>query len=184
MDPFIGEIRLFSFQKVPTGWFACQGQLLDAKQYQALFVLLSNQYGGDGKTTFGLPDLRGRVPVHFGMNPVSNTVYSIGRTGGIESVTLTSANMPVHNHTVNCYDTGANTVNPNSAFPAVLTPAAGTTADMPNMYMAPTASQTTVALSAAAISTVGGGAAHENRQPYIAMNYCIAAVGMYPPRNW
>ncbi len=183
MDPFVGEIRLFSFQKVPVGWLACQGQVLQIQQYQALYSLLSIQYGGDGKTTFQLPDLRGRVPVHFGLNPVTQTVYKQGTMGGAEGVTLTALQMPEHTHTVNCYSTAGNTTNPNSAFPALLTLVGTSGVPVPSMYIPPGGGQTLVPLNTAALDSVGGGGAHENRQPYMAGNYCIATSGLYPSRN-
>lgn len=151
MDPFIGEIRCFSFGWAPTGWMLCNGQLLPISQYTALFSLVGTTYGGDGRQTFALPDLRGRVPLTFGQGP-GPSPYELGQAGGAEQVTLTPDQLPAHNHTVAASAT-ATSKSPADAMAAV-TPGGssyGTTSDL--------------SMSDAMVAGGGQGAAHENRQP-------------------
>lgn len=169
MEPFVGQISLFGFNFAPRGWALCQGQLLPIAQNTALFSLLGTTYGGDGRTTFALPDLRGRMPIGFGQGP-GLSQYVQGQVGGQEQVTLQAAQLPAHNHAV-AASSATTGKNPSNAIPAVTPDGAsyGTTADM---SMSPT--------------MVGGGGAgqpHENRQPYLALNWCIALDGIYPSRD-
>jgi microcystin-dependent protein len=161
-EPFIGEIRMFAGTFAPVGWFLCQGQTLAISDNQTLYALIGTTYGGDGVTTFQLPNLSSRVPVH------QTSGYPLGQTGGAESVTLTSQQLPVHSHTALAASTAATTAAPAAAYPAAwqdeqFTPGVGTTA------MAP-----------AAISLTGGGLPHDNMAPYLAMNFIIASVGIFP----
>lgn len=169
MEPFMGELRLFGFNFAPQGWAMCQGQSLPIAQYTALFSLLGTTYGGDGQTTFNLPDLRGRTPIGFGQG-AGLSAYSQGEVGGQEQVTLLAAQLPAHNHTVaaSSITTGKN---PSNAIPAVTPDGAsyGTTGDL---SMSPTM-----------VGGGGGGQPHENRQPYLALNWCIALQGVYPSRG-
>ena len=168
-DPFIGEIRCFGFDFVPNGWASCAGQSMPINQNQALFSLLGTMYGGDGRTTFNLPDLRGRVPLSFGQGP-GLSPYTQGQVGGDESVTLQPNQIPGHTHQVAASST-ATTKNPAAAVPAV-TPAGasyGTTTDL--------------AMSPAMVGASSGGDAHPNVQPYLVLNWCIALQGEYPPRS-
>ncbi|MEO7589168.1 MAG: tail fiber protein [Arachnia sp.] len=168
MDPILGELRLFGFMFAPSGWASCQGQLMPISSNTALYSLLGTTYGGDGRTNFALPDLRGRLPLGSGHGPGLSD-YTQGQLGGQEQVTLQAGQLPAHNHTV-AASSSATGKNPSNAFPAV-TPdgvSYGTSADM---SMNPT--------------MVGGGGAgqpHENRQPFIALNWCIATQGVYPSR--
>jgi microcystin-dependent protein len=164
MDPYMGEVKLNSFDFAPKGWAQCNGQLLPINQNQALFSLLGTMYGGDGRTTFALPDLRGRVPVHRGAG------LSQGQRLGEEAHTLTQAEMPTHGHQLMASPTNANQPMPSNA---VLGGAN-------NAYAAP-ASLTT--LTPQSVGTAGGSQAHENRHPYLALNWCIALVGVFPSRN-
>lgn len=172
-EPFIGEIRLFSFPFAPKGWAKCDGQVLPIQQNQALFALLGVQYGGDGKTNFNLPDLRGRVPLEFGVSLVSGTTYTIGNSGGLEAVTLTNATMPPHTHSYAVSNLAATKAGPNNTRYYAASPPA-------NLYVV---GDPSVPLNAAAIDTVGGGQAHPNMQPYLTISFCIALVGIFPPRN-
>jgi len=169
MDPYLGEIRCFGFNYAPRGWLLCNGQLLSISSNTALFSLLGTMYGGNGTTTFALPDLRGRVPLAFGQGPgLSNRTQ--GQAGGAEAVTLTAATLPPHGHTVAASST-ATTKNPSGSLPSV-TPAGasyGTTADL--------------AMSASMIGGGGSGQPHDNMQPYVVLNWCIAATGIFPPRD-
>lgn len=169
MDPFIGEIRLFGFNYAPRGWAMCQGQLLPISPNTALFALLGTQYGGDGRNTFALPDLRGRVPIGVGQG-TGTSPYQQGQTGGQEQVTLQPPQLPPHNHTV-AASASATGKNPSNALPAVTPDGAsyGTTADM--------------SMSSTMVGGGGNGQPHENRQPYLALNWCIALEGIFPPRD-
>ncbi len=171
-EPFIGSIVLFCGNFAPRGWALCDGQLLPIAQNTALFSILGTTFGGDGRTTFALPDLRGRVPLHPGSGPgLSN--YTLGEAAGAESVTLISTQMPAHNHSVAapCSDSGPSTPSPVGAVAA-------------NQDQTPFYAASGSAAMAAATSTVAGGnQPHENRQPLLAINFIIALEGIYPSRN-
>lgn len=167
-EPFLGELRAFGFNFAPNGWATCSGQLLPISQNSALFSLLGTYYGGDGMVTFQLPDLRGRVSVGIGAGPGLQP-YEPGETGGTESVTLTTAQIPGHNHPVASSSTPTSK-NPSGNVPAVTTASAS--------Y----GSSTDQAMGASMIGVVGGGQPHENRPPYLGINWCIALQGIYPSR--
>ncbi len=169
-SPYIGEIRMFGGSFAPLGYAFCNGQLLAISQYDALYALLGTTYGGDGQTSFGLPDLRGRVPVHQGSGAGLSS-RTIGERAGNESVTLISSQFPAHSHTVIATTNPATTVSPaNAIFAASPAPA----------YVAP-ASQ--VALSPTAIGSAGGSQPHDNMMPYACINFIIALEGFFPPRS-
>ena len=179
MENFLGEIRLFAFGQAPRGWVVCDGRILPISTYQALFSLLGIQYGGDGKTTFAIPDLRGRVPVQ------KSTSLPQGMNGGSESVTLTNTQLPLHAHFVSAYSTNGNTGALASGFPAQCSSPSVTPAPppAPNEY-GPASSL--ISISPASISSSAGTTtvvAHENRQPTIALNYCMATTGVFPSRT-
>lgn len=182
MDPFLGEIRLFPWGYAPRGWLPCDGRQLPLPQNTALFALLGVQYGGDGRTNFNLPDLRGRVPMHTGMG-ADKTMYKQGQASGSETVTLTVANMPQHTHSVYGDATAVPTnaaVVPTANVPGIPINAKLTT--LPSLY-APLSTGPLLALDSSAVTQTGAGAAHENRQPYLVLNYCIAVQGIFPPRS-
>lgn len=179
MDPFIGEIRAFTWAWAPTGWHLCDGSILQIKQYQALASLLGNMYGGDGKTTFGLPDLRGRTGMHFGVD-INGTTYQQGAQGGAETVTLTTDQIPPHYHDVNAYTGKADRAAINGNFPAQPTATIVTPA---KIYAVPTEQSQTVTLVGSSVQTYGGGASHNNMQPFQVLNFCIATAGIWPPRQ-
>lgn len=186
MDPFLGEIRLFSFPKIPVNWLPCNGQILQIAQNQALFAVLGTFYGGNGTTTFGIPDLRGRVPVSYGTSPISKAEYAMGQTGGAETVTLLANQLPAHGHQVAVSNAAGTTATVgNAVYLAQIavppTPAGAPAA--PNMFLPPGGNPATTNLLPGGITSVGASAAHENRQPYLAMNYCIAIQGLFPTRN-
>lgn len=164
-EPYISEIRIMSFNFPPRGWAQCNGQFLPINQNQALFSLLGTTYGGNGQTTFALPDMRGNVPVHMGNS------FTEGQRGGEASHTLTQAEMPQHNHTAQA--SSASTGN-------VVVPTGALLASPLNLTYAPTAN---VAMQAATIGNAGGSQAHENMQPYLTLNFCIALQGVFPSRN-
>ncbi|MCA0757333.1 tail fiber protein [Paenibacillus sp. N4] len=165
-ESYIGEIKLFGFQFAPRGWALCQGQLLSISQNQALFSILGTTYGGDGVTTFALPDLRGRAPVHTGNG------VQLGAAGGEEAHTLTAQEMPVHSHTVSA---GGNPATEYTPVGQAWTPAANGAAVF--------SAGANTAMNANALSAAGASQAHGNMQPYLAMNYCICLMGVFPSRN-
>lgn len=182
MDPFIGEIKLLPWDWAPVGWHICDGTLLPVQPYVALFSLLGTRYGGDGKVNFALPDLRGRAAMGRGT--------AMGATGGLASVTLTVANLPPHNHAF-CGTSGAgNVVNANvgtgtsavGCLPASVGTVPATGYVIP-IYSTETNSANLVPLAANSVSSAGDSGAHNNMQPYLALNYCIATMGVYPPRT-
>ena len=167
-EPFLGEIRIFGFNFPPRGWALCNGQIISIAQNTALFSLLGISFGGNGQTTFGLPNLQSRVPVHFGQGPgLSN--YIIGQQGGSETVTLTTQEMPAHNHPAGANSGGATATRPSGAVPAGGGAYAAT-------------SDGTV-MNNAFIGPAGGSQPHQNLQPYLAVNFSIALEGIFPSRN-
>jgi len=167
-DPFLGEIILVPYNFAPLGWAFCEGQLLPINQNQALFSLLGTTYGGDGRTTFALPDLRGRVPISSGQGPGLQN-YELGQTGGEETVTLTGNQVGAHSHLVKVSSKHSNSGNPLNNFIAqgdhFQSAADGSTMN-PGM-----------------IENGGGSQPHENRQPYLGLHYCIALQGIFPSRS-
>ena len=170
MEPFIGQIQAFGFNFAPRGWAKCDGQLLSIAQNTALFSLLGTMYGGNGTTTFALPDLRGRSGLHHGSGPGLSNI-SIGQVGGSESHTLIASEMPSHNHsfTIGAKEEGT-TDNPNGAYIA-----GNGTNSFGNAVDAQMASNTTF--------PAGGSLPFNIRNPYLGINYCIALVGIFPSRN-
>ncbi len=164
-EPFLSELRIMSFNFAPKGWAMCNGQLLPINQNQALFSLLGTMYGGNGQTNFALPDLRGRAPVHVGGGFIQ------GQRGGEEAHTLTQQELPAHTHLLQASSAPANTPSPAGNVLA-------TTANA--IYGGPTNLATLVPGS---VSNVGGNQAHENRQPYLALTFCIALQGIFPSQN-
>ena len=166
--PYIGEIKIFPYNFAPRGWAACNGQSLPINQNQALFSLLGTTYGGNGQTNFNLPDLRGRVPIHFGTPNYGGNV-TLGQTGGEEFHTLLTAEMPAHNHPVFG----------NTAAPTANTPVGNFWAQATNGYATAADGQ----MSPNAVGNNGGSQPHENRSPYLTLLICIALQGIFPPRN-
>jgi microcystin-dependent protein len=165
-EPFIGSIILFAGNFAPRGWAFCSGQLLPIAQNTALFSILGTTYGGNGQTTFALPDLRGRAAIHPGQGPgLSN--YSLGEAAGVEAVTLLANQMPVHQHVQPASNAEQDTNRPNNAVPA-----------RGGVYAASSDGATLDPTTAA-----GGNQPHENRPPYLAVNYIIALEGIFPSRN-
>lgn len=164
-EPFLGEIRLMSFNYAPQGWALCNGQFLAINQNQALFALLGTTYGGNGQTTFALPDLRGRVPVHLGSG------HTLGERAGAEAVTLAVNQLPSHTHRVNAKA---------AATGGVATPNGNYLGGGNNVYGT---QGTPTTLSAATVGNTGGSQAHTNLQPYLTISFCIALQGIFPSQN-
>jgi len=174
-NPYLGEIRVFGFTFAPAGWFFCNGQLLSISQYNALFALLGTTYGGNGTSTFALPDLRSRVPLHFGQGSGLSS-YVQGQNGGVENVTLTSGQMPAHSHLVNADgNTGSGTIgNPKGHLPGAVG-SEGIT-----IYSVTTTPAVT--MNPQMIAIAGSSQPHGNIQPYLTLNFCIAFQGIFPSR--
>jgi microcystin-dependent protein len=171
MEPFIGQIQAFGFNFAPRGWAFCNGQLLPISQNTALFSLLGTTYGGDGRTTFALPDLRGRSMVHYGQGPGLSSIQ-IGSRGGNENTTLSVVNLPSHSHPVSV---AVNTENgEESSSTSYLSSNAG------GFNEAPTAGAVLAGVTSA---SAGGGQPFSNRDPYLGINVCIALQGIFPSRN-
>jgi microcystin-dependent protein len=162
-EPFLAEIKIFSFNFPPRGWAFCNGQFLPINQNQALFALLGTTYGGNGQTTFALPNLRGRTPISFGGG------FDLGEAAGSESHTLTIQELPAHTHGVRGSSGAADAASPSSNFSAANAGAYALTA---NAAMAPQA-----------VTNVGGSQPHENRGPFLVLNFCIALQGIFPSQN-
>lgn len=163
-EPFLSEIRLMSFNFAPKGWALCNGQFLPINQNQALFALLGTTYGGNGQTTFALPDLRGRVPIHMGSG------HTLGERSGQETHTVSINEMPAHIHTFGVHSGDATTDIPVNGVPAGFS----------NGYRSGGA---LASLEPSSIASVGGNQPHENRQPYLVISYCIALQGIFPSQN-
>ena len=175
---FIGEIRMFSGNFAPRDWAFCNGQLLSVGEYSALFALIGTTYGGNGTTTFGLPNLQSRLAVGEGAGP-GLTARQIGQVGGSDTVTLSQAQMPAHNHMAVATTATGNLPGPTSA--AVLAAPGGTGS---SLYIVPGAVPiTTVALSPASVGTAGGNASHDNHMPSLCVSFIIALSGIFPSRN-
>lgn len=167
-EPFLGEIRTFAGNFAPKGWAQCNGQLLPIMQYTALFSILGTTFGGDGRVTFGLPNLQGQAPMHWGDGP-GLTPRQIGEVGGASAVTLTMTELPGHNHTINASASAASSGSPSG----------NELAESP-LYAGP---PYTTAMAPAAVTSAGGSQPHENMQPYLALTFIIALEGIFPSRG-
>lgn len=171
-EPFLAEVRIVGFNFAPRGWAFCDGQILPINQNQSLYSLLGTTYGGDGRTSFGLPDMRGRAPMHVGAS--NGTDHREGQKSGEETHTLSAAEMPQHDHSLHGTNNTANAISPSGAMPAQMPTPVG------NLYRQDTVNTT---MASQSILNVGGGQAHNNMQPYLAINFCIALQGLFPSRN-
>lgn len=172
-DPFLGQIAFVPYTFVPKNWAECNGQLLSIAQNTALFSLLGTTYGGNGTTTFALPDMRGRVLVHNGQAPGGPTNYTMGQIGGAESVTLNVTQMPSHNHTVNAVTAEGNQNIPTGSLPA-------NTKVLDKEYSDTTADTT---MKSTMLNNTGGNQPHENRPPFITLKCIISLTGIFPSQN-
>jgi microcystin-dependent protein len=176
--PYVGEIRCFGFQFPPYGWAFCNGQPMSIAEQQVLYAVIGTIYGGDGVQTFNLPNLQGYVPMHWG-NPASGFNTTIGQVQGTPSVTLTTQQEPAHSHTVTAQELPSGGV-------VYATPTPGPNAWLSDARTAGAYNYTptiNAAFAANAITSVGGSQPHENRQPYLVLNFCISLTGVFPSRN-
>lgn len=177
MDPYVGEVRIFTGNYPPRGWADCNGQIMSVQQNQILFTVIGATYGGDGRTTFALPNLNGRVPMHQGTGP-GLTPRQVGEQGGEAAVTLLENQMPAHSHTPQALDNQGKLSDPTGAVwtktPKSVRPVLDTNG------FAPTP---TVPMSPLALSAAGGSQPHNNMQPYLPLRFIIALEGVYPPKQ-
>jgi microcystin-dependent protein len=174
MDPFVAEIRIYPFNFAPKGWAFCDGQILPISQNTALFSLLGTTYGGDGKSNFALPNMQGNAPMHPGQGP-GLSLHDLGETGGSDTVSLLESEIPSHSHAVNAMAAVGNRTTPAANSLSRVT---GSTPFVPASPAPPI-----VAMAANAIAPAGGDQAHNNMQPYLTLNFCIALQGVFPPRG-
>jgi microcystin-dependent protein len=172
-DPFVAEIRIFPFNFPPRGWAFCNGQILPISQNTALFSLLGTTYGGDGKSTFALPDLQGSAPMHPGQGP-GLSLRDLGEVGGSQSVTLLISEIPSHNHSLNGRPTAA--VQPQTS------PVGFAASRSNSRPYSPTDAQATGQMNFTAVLPTGGGLPHNNMMPSLVLNFCIALQGVFPQR--
>lgn len=165
-QPYVGEIRMFAGNFAPAGWMFCEGQLLPISEYETLFNLIGTTYGGDGQSTFALPDLRGRVPLHFGNG------FTLAETGGVEEVTLTVSQVPAHGHAFLASGNNATTANALGAVLATTPSYTPYIADNPN-----------VALNPQSVGATGGSQPHTNFQPYLCVDFIISLFGIFPSQT-
>lgn len=170
-EPFVGEIRIFAGSFAPVGWAFCEGQLLPISENDALFTLIGTTYGGDGQSTFALPDLRGRVPIHQGQGPGLSS-HILAESGGAEEITLTATQIPAHQHVLTGTSAIGDEPSPANHFLARTTNTDIYTGDAPDVNMA-----------AAAIGPTGGSQPHTNFQPYLCVNFIISLFGIFPQQN-
>ncbi len=163
-QPYVGEVRIFAGNFAPAGWMFCEGQLLAISEYETLYILIGTTYGGDGQSTFALPDLRGRLPMHFGNG------FTLAETGGVEEITLTTSQIPSHSHSFQASTGTATNISPANGVLAASTSV--------QMYL----NQTDLRVNAngASISYVGGSQPHTNMQPYLCVNFIISLFGIFP----
>ena len=167
-QPYVGEIRMFAGNFAPAGWMFCEGQLLPISEYETLFNLIGTTYGGDGQSTFALPDLRGRIPIHFGSG------FTLAETGGVEEITLTVTQIPAHNHAFLASQDNAESPNPAGNVVAL----SGSRIDLYSSVTAPA-----VNMASAAIGSTGGSQPHNNFQPYLCVDFIISLFGLFPTQT-
>jgi microcystin-dependent protein len=171
-DPYVGEIRMFGGSFAPAGWAFCSGQLMPITENETLFNLIGTTYGGDGQETFQLPDLQGRIPIHQGQGPGLSQNYQIGERAGVEAVTLTTNQIPVHSHALLASADSADSVSGAGnllAFPPTIAP-----------YFA---SSTDTNMNAQSVTPVGGSQPHENMMPYLVVTFIISLFGIFPTQT-
>ena len=173
-SPFVAEIRIFPFNFAPRGWAFCDGQILPISQNTALFSLLGTTYGGNGQSTFALPDMQGNAPMHPGQGP-GLSLHDLGETGGSDTVTLLESEIPTHSHTMVAFTANGNRLTPGGNS---ISRETGATTYLTNSPAPPL-----VNMADNAIAPAGGNLPHNNMQPYLTLSFCIALQGIFPPRG-
>ena len=168
-QPYVGEIRMFGGNFAPAGWAFCQGQLLPISQNETLFNLIGTTYGGDGQSTFALPNLQSRVPIHQGTNPGTGTSYQLAETGGVETVTLTTNQIPIHNHAFVCSQDIAQNPQPTDS---IVAQSATVQLFITDVASSPLDNQM--------LAIAGGSQPHENLQPYLCVSFILSLFGIFP----
>jgi microcystin-dependent protein len=168
-NPYVGEIRIFGGSFAPAGWMFCAGQLLPISEYDVLFNLIGTTYGGDGQSTFALPDLQGRIPLHQGSN--AGTTFTLGESGGVESVTLTTNQLPAHTHPFLTANVSGDQINPSGNLPSQ------------SQNVQPYVNADPDGNMGAAITPTGGNQPHENLQPYLTLSFIISLFGIFPSQT-
>jgi microcystin-dependent protein len=186
VDQYVAEIRIFAFNFAPTGWAQCNGQLLPISQNTALFSLLGTTYGGDGKSTFALPDLQGAIPLHVGDQftngpPPGLSTWDLGQSSGVEFVTLLQSEIPIHTHSLMAKAGAAATTSPSNAVPSTMSWVSGTSFGAVTGYSSAVPADTQMNINMMALT--GGSQPHNNLMPYLTLNFCIALQGIFPPRG-
>lgn len=182
MDPYLGEIKMFSYNWAPKGWLACNGALLPIQQNQALYSLIHTQFGGNGTSTFAVPDLRGRTPVAQGL--LNGIQISTGQSGGSSTVTLTTAHMPAHSHQLNATNLSASTKMAAGSYLAAAKSSGAAGVPVASYAAIQTADTSkNITLNTGSISASGSAQPVNNMQPSLGLNFCIATMGIYPQRN-
>lgn len=175
-QPYVGEIRIFAGNFAPVGWMFCDGQLLPISEYETLFQLIGTTYGGDGQSTFALPDLRGRIPLHFGTGP-DGTTYTQAEAAGVEEVTLTTQQIPSHTHPMMCSSGGGQ----NASNPLNAVAAPSDLSQFNDLTVAPnTAPNAQMGNPGFLSDPTGGSQPHENKMPFLCVNYIISLFGIFP----
>ena len=172
-EPFIGEIRMFGGSFAPAGWAMCQGQLMPISQNDALFNLIGTTYGGDGQSTFGIPDLQGRIPIHAGQGPGISQSYMIGEMAGTETVTLTTNQMPIHNHAMQA----SASIGQNAQ------PQGGVYAQVSTGFLFSEPFDPLVNMNAQMIAPVGGSQPHDNMMPFLVLTFILSLFGVFPSQT-
>ncbi|WP_448698501.1 phage tail protein [Mucilaginibacter sp. AW1-3] len=180
MEPYLGELRVFTCGFVPVGWLACNGATLNITAYTGLYALLGTKFGGNGSTTFMLPDLRGAAMLNMGT--FAGNTYQVGNAAGTETVALTTATIPPHNHYIGAQtDTAVGNLNNNPPFEIITQPVSGS--DTVQAFVTPTPTPTLVTLDPSTLATGGASQPHNNMPPFQTLNVCICSNGYFPPRN-
>jgi microcystin-dependent protein len=170
-QPYVGEIRIFAGNFNPSGWMFCEGQLLPISENETLFQLIGTTYGGDGESTFALPDLRGRIPLHFGTG--GGSTFQLAESSGVESVTLTTQQIPIHTHAMQCNNAAGNSTDPANSI--------GAFADL--AQYSTLAANTQMGNPATSSDPTGGSQPHENFMPYLCVNFIISLFGIFPSQT-
>ncbi len=171
-QPYVGEIRMFAGNFPPVGWMFCDGQQLPISENETLFQLIGTTYGGDGESTFNLPNFQSRIPLHMGTGGEGS--YQLGETGGVESVTLTTQQIPVHTHPLVATNDGGNSANAGNGLLAAQSPV--------SIYR-PNATPPNVAMNAVSVGPAGGSQPHENMQPFLVISFIISLFGIFPSQT-